>query len=54
LFLKLFCKALFETPYIIGDMGLKKPHDPIRRRVLYNILVAFGITIKIGDIIKMC
>jgi hypothetical protein len=45
------------TPYvdnIIGDVGLKKSHDPVRRQVSYNILTVFGITIKIGDTIKTC
>jgi hypothetical protein len=39
---------------IIGEVDFKKSHDSVRRCVLYNILTAFGITIKTGDIIKTC
>ena len=33
---------------------LKKAHDSVRREVLYNILIEFGIAMKLVRIIKMC
>jgi hypothetical protein len=35
-------------------IDLKKPYDSIRREVLYNILIGFGIPLKLVRLIKMC
>jgi len=32
----------------------KKAYDSVRREVLYNILIAFGISMKLARLIKMC
>jgi hypothetical protein len=32
----------------------KKAHDSIRREVLYNILIKFGVPMKLVRLIKMC
>jgi len=32
----------------------KKAYDSVRQEVLYNILIAFGIPIKLVRVIKMC
>jgi len=33
---------------------LKKAYDSVRREVLYNILIAFGVPMKLIGLIKMC
>jgi hypothetical protein len=35
-------------------MDFKKAYDSVRRHVLYNILIEFGLSLKIIKIIKMC
>jgi hypothetical protein len=35
-------------------MNFKKAYDSVRREVLYNILIGFGIPMKLVRVIKMC
>jgi len=35
-------------------IDLNKTHDLVRREVLYNILIEFGIPMKLVRLIKMC
>jgi hypothetical protein len=35
-------------------VDLKKTYDSVRREVLYNILIEFGIPLKLVRLIKMC
>ena len=35
-------------------IDFKKAYDAVRREVLYNILIEFGIPMKLGRIIRMC
>jgi hypothetical protein len=35
-------------------IDFKKAYDSVRREVLYNILIEFGIPMKLGRLIKMC
>jgi hypothetical protein len=35
-------------------IDFKKAYDSVRRKVLYNILIDFGITTKFVRLIKMC
>jgi hypothetical protein len=35
-------------------IDLKKAYDSVRREVLYNILIEFGIPIKLERLVKMC
>jgi hypothetical protein len=37
-------KKLFATSF-------QKPYDSVRQKVLYNILIVFGITMKLGGLI---
>ena len=32
----------------------KKPYDSVRREVLYNVLIEFGVLMKLVRLIKMC
>jgi len=34
--------------------GLKKASDSVRKEVLYNILLEFGIPMKLVRLLKMC
>jgi hypothetical protein len=35
-------------------MDFKIAHDSVRREVLYNILIEFGVTMQLARPIKMC
>jgi len=35
-------------------IDFKKAYDPVRREILYNILIEFGIPKKLVRLIKMC
>jgi hypothetical protein len=35
-------------------VDFKKAYDSVRREVLYNILIEFGIPLKLERLIKMC
>jgi hypothetical protein len=35
-------------------IDFKRTYDPVRREVLYNILIEFGIPMKLARLIKMC
>jgi hypothetical protein len=35
-------------------IGFKKAYDSVRREVLYNILIEFGVLMKLIRLIKMC
>ena len=35
-------------------IDLKKAYDSVRRAVLYNILIALGVAMKLVRLIKMC
>ena len=35
-------------------IDFKKAHDSVRREVLYNILIKFGVPMKLVRLIKMC
>jgi hypothetical protein len=57
---------MFCTPQIVGKkweynetvhqlfIDFKKAYDSVRREVLYNILMKFGIPMKLVRLIKMC
>jgi hypothetical protein len=56
----IFCiRQIFEKKWKYEAMhqlflALKKAYDSVRREVLYNILIVFGIPLKLVRLIKMC
>jgi hypothetical protein len=41
-------------PHIQLFIDFKNTHDSMRREVLYNILIEFGVSMKLVRLIKMC
>jgi hypothetical protein len=39
---------------LLVSTHFKKAYDSVRREVLYNILIEFGVTMKLVRLIKMC
>jgi hypothetical protein len=35
-------------------IDFRKAHDSVRRKVLYNVLIEFGVPVKLVRLIKMC
>ena len=35
-------------------IDFKKSYDSVRREVLYNVLVEFGVTVKVVRLVKIC
>ena len=44
---------LNEALYLLV-IDIKKAYDSVWREVLYNILIEFGIPVKLSSLIKMC
>ena len=38
----------------MNSLDFKKAYDSVRREILYNILIEFGIPMKLVRVIKMC
>jgi hypothetical protein len=61
LFVRFFCmRQTLEKKWEYNErvhqlfIDLKKVYDSVRKEVLYNILIEFGVTMKITGLIKMC
>jgi hypothetical protein len=44
--------VLFRSHQLFIDF--KKAYDSVRRKVLYNILIEFGVPMKLVRLVKMC
>jgi hypothetical protein len=40
--------------YISYSLGFKKAYYSVRKEVLYNILIEFGVPMKLVGLIKIC
>jgi hypothetical protein len=45
--------AVYETVHQLF-IDFKKTYDLVRKEVLYNILIEFGVPMKLVGLIKMC
>jgi hypothetical protein len=44
----------WENNDTVHQLGYMKAYDSVRRAVLYNILIEFGVHLKLVRLIKMC
>jgi hypothetical protein len=51
-----YCRKKWEYNETVHHLfiDLKKAYDSVRREVLYNILIEFGVPMKLARLIKMC
>ena len=48
------CSQILDRRKYKLFLDLKKAHDSIRRKILYNILIVFGIHMKLVRLRKVC
>jgi sorting nexin-29 len=51
-----YCRQQFEYNETVYQLFIdfKKAYDSVRREVVYNILIEFGVPMKLDRLIKMC